>query len=342
MRRPSALVPPQLPDLLTTAQARELRNTTPPAALQPLEVRRSAYVALDPASPKYAVLRARLLGAVQLVHGRMTSNHVFVRETAAVLHGLRTWTVPRRAEVGVPPGSSGNPSIRVRRLAATVPDDERDTAAGLPVTSVDRTVLDIARFCPPGDALVPIDHFLAAATGAYPGQRERTATRAADLKKHLLRMLDRFPPGNPGTRRARAVIEHASPWSESAGESRLRWILLVAGFTTVVAQVEVRVGPVRFRSDLAIPIGRRADGRTIWLHIEFDGRVKYSGGDATATSETLRRERERELSITGTGDRLVRFTFRDLADPAAVVAEVRRHLTDVAQPPLRPVRALAA
>jgi hypothetical protein len=200
----------------------------------------------------------------------------------------------------------------------------------------------IARFSHPGEALVPLDHFLAAATRAYPGERERTETRAAELKNHLLAMLGRLPPGSPGIRRARTVIEHASPWSESAWETRLRWILLLAGFTSVELQVEMRVGGQRYRSDLAIPIGRRADGRTIWLHIEFVGRIKYGRGSADATSETVRCERERELSITGTGDRLVRFTAGELTDPDAVVTKVREQLTDVPLPPLRPVRSLAA
>src|SRR5699024_10963778 len=139
-------------------------------------------------------------------------------------------------------------------------------------------------------------------------------------------MLDHVPPGSPGIRRARAVIAHASPWSESAWETRLRWILLVAGFAWVELQVEVRVGGQRYRSDLAIPIGRRADGSTIWLHIEFDGRIKYGRGSADATSETIREERERELSIIGIGDRLVRFTADEVMDPTVVIGKVRAQL----------------
>ncbi|MGO1834721.1 MAG: hypothetical protein ACTH0C_08645 [Actinomycetaceae bacterium] len=340
MRRPSKLVPPRIPICLSSRQAEAYATADDSHRLHRL--RRNSYVALPKNAQPHAIARARHLAAAQLVHDGMALTHTFVRESAAILHGLRVWRTPRCVEVGVPPGSSGNPSGLARRHRTVIPESHLDAAAGLPVTTIDRTVLDIARFSHPGEALIPLDHFLSVATRAYLGERERTDTRATELKNHLLEMLGRLPPGSPGIRRARAVIEHASPWAESPWETRLRWILLLAGFTSVELQVEVRIGGQRYRSDLAIPIGRRPDGRTIWLHIEFDGRIKYGRGSADATSETMRRERERELSITGTRDRLVRFTADELTDHASVVAKIREQLADIALPPLRPVRSLAA
>lgn len=101
------------------------------------------------------------------------------------------------------------------------------------------------------------------------------------------------------------VIELADPRTESAGESRVRLVLLGLGYTPV-PQVEIRDGSGAFigRVDFLLENTK--------VIIEFDGMMKYGG------HEDLVAEKRRELRLQREGYVVVRLVWSDLAHPERI------------------------
>ena len=101
---------------------------------------------------------------------QMADGAVCSHITAAVLHGLPVWRIPLdRVHVtrsGRRSGSRSNPRVHVH--AASLRSDEISTAAGMPVTSLARTVCDLARTVPFEEAVAVLD---AALHGREPTSR---------------------------------------------------------------------------------------------------------------------------------------------------------------------------
>lgn len=123
----------------------------------------------------------------------------------------------------------------------------------------------------------------------------------------LQRLLEEMPRRH-GKAMARRLLPLVSPWSESWGESELRYILLSAGFPQPILQFRVESGTLVAYIDLVIP-GLR-------IAIEFDGRGKYAGQDA------LFEEKMRQDRLAREGWTFVRIAAEDLRDPGAVVRMV--------------------
>ena len=135
--------------------------------------------------------------------------------------------------------------------------------------------------------------------------REGRATRAE---------LERALPvlgGGRGHLRAARTAELASALSESAGESRTRWVLLTLGLPLPEQQAEIvdRDGILVARVDFLY--------RDRGVVVEFDGMLKYDD-PAALRQEKLREDRLREL-----GYEVVRLTWADLADPRLVERRLR-------------------
>ncbi|KUG57454.1 hypothetical protein AVL62_13605 [Serinicoccus chungangensis] len=121
--------------------------------------------------------------------------------------------------------------------------------------------------------------------------------------------LDRALPvlgGGRGQLRAARTVELASGLSESAGESRTRWLLLTLGLPLPEQQAQIvdRDGSFVARVDFLY--------RDRGVVVEFDGMLKYDDPGALR-QEKLREDRLREL-----GYEVVRLTWADLADPRVV------------------------
>lgn len=118
--------------------------------------------------------------------------------------------------------------------------------------------------------------------------------------------------GGNGAPHARTVIEHADGLSESAGETRCRWLFHVLGLPTPVLQAVIRDPAGRFlgRVDFLF-----AGERTI---VEFDGLGKYTA------PQSLVSEKAREDALRALGFSVVRITWDDLAHPQRVLAKVLR------------------
>lgn len=190
-------------------------------------------------------------------------------------------TLPRSARRSQPP------DLRYRWQA--LDPTEVTVRAGFPVTTVLRTLSDLARMT----AYPPM---LAIADAAL---REGRTDRAA---------LDALVAALP--RRARRAMADADGRAESPFESRVRAELILAGLPPPVPQHVVRDGRGRFlaRVDLAWPERR--------LALEADGAEVHAGPAA------LRRDLRRQNLLMAAAWVVLRFTWADLGAIAATVAPV--------------------
>ena len=224
---------------------------------------------------------------------------VLSHESAARLHGIEliepgqnTLTVPRsRSRLDV----SG---WRVRR--ADLPAGDVEEVDGASVTSVQRTLLDLARRLPVDEATVAADSAL----------RQGLLT-TSDLSR-LARATGR------GAARARAVASGADPSAESVLESLLRVALVAAGLRPLTQHViRDAAGGFVARVDFCWPASR--------LVVEADGYAFH------ADRAAYRRDRERLNHLERLGWRVLRFTWEDVRHrPEHVVALVVGCLGSVA------------
>ncbi len=178
----------------------------------------------------------------------------------------------------------------------------RSIAAGLPVTPLARTAVDIAR-----------EHGLAHGVCAMDsamrlGADERDFARALVAMKHF-----------PHIRRARLALELADPGAENAGESMARLLVMES----------VPSGPIQTQYPMLIR------GRVVWLDLvvgchayEFDGRVKYlrldEGGVADRPAgEVVWDEKERQRLVCGERMGMSRIVWADFWGHARQEARLR-------------------
>ena len=167
-----------------------------------------AYAEADTYAPLDATARHRL--AVAAVAARTTNGAAVSHASAAVLHGLDTWNLDfDRVHLTVSRRSGGKIGARRTLHAARLRPDEVTDVGGLPVTTVTRTVIDLA--CTVGfeEAVVVGDHAIRSG-----------ATTPDDLQRALEQAR-----GRTGISGARRVVTFLDGRSESVGESRSRVLL---------------------------------------------------------------------------------------------------------------------
>lgn len=280
-------------------------------------VRRGAYRDADASiATGHAARRTLLVDRATALHLGLTADHVLSHRTAALVHGLRLWSLPEQVDVvqGYRRSASADPAVA--RHLGSVPDDERCVVQGLPVTTLARTVADCLRTLPALDGLVVADAALARGVG----------------RAEVAALLARRPraAGNPS---ARHVLTLADGGAESAWESWLRYVVLRLGLPRPTTQLSLRTEIGWVRADL---------GWEEWrLLLEFDGLVKYrTSGDGLAPrhdpGRVLVAEKRRQEAMEATGRHVLRFTARDR--PAEVGARVLRRVPRAVVSELRPDR----
>jgi very-short-patch-repair endonuclease len=267
-----------------------------------VRIRRGVYGVPAPDGPPWEVARHRLLATAAAVHVTRRAEHWFSHETAALLWGCDLVRVPAVVDVSGPRNPQIRPEPDVRRHWTRRQGRREEVVhgLGLPVTPLERTVLDCASVVAPGDGLVVADSALRA--GADPELLEALLGRAA---------------GDRGVRRARAVIALADGRSESAGESLARYVLHAGGLPAPDLQVAVETRIGRRRVDLGWPEQR--------LALEFDGEGKYGLTEDTVRAALLR-EKRRQEALEEAGWRVLRVGWRDLSRPSELAMRVARAL----------------
>lgn len=185
-----------------------------------VSVRPGAYVAAEELDGDVAAhLHAACAAGTQLGPGTVLS-HI----TAALLHGLPLWAPPLGRVHATRDRRSGSRRNRHLHLhAAALGPDEVVSKNGLLLTSLPRTMLDIARFLPFEQALVPVDAAL----------HEHRVT-PEQLREALERAAHRA-----GNTAARQVLAFARPGAASPGETRSRVAIHRAGLPAPVLQHEL-------------------------------------------------------------------------------------------------------
>lgn len=279
---------------VTDEEVRRLRRSRELATIAP-----GAYVAsTDPRLRDPTAVHALLVAASL---DRIAPDAVVSHESAAVLHGLPLWRPPPApVHVTRPRRTSGGRTARLHVHTAPLRPEEITVVGGVRVTSVARTVVDLARTLPFEQAVVVAD-----------GALRRRPALSAELEEALARAA-RWP-GSPGARRC---LGFADGRSESVGESRSRVAIARVGLPPPVPQWEVDLRGGRARADFGWP-----DLATVG---EFDGRVKYGrllrpGQDP---GEVVYAEKLREDAIRATGLWVVRWTWAELDDFGAVAARI--------------------
>lgn len=175
-------------------------------------VHRDVYVSRD--STLTAAMRAK---AVWLWSGRAG---VVAGQSAAALHGAKWVSNDAPAEI-----LHGNrrPVGGIRSWSDRYADDEVETVGGVAVTTPARTALDLACRYPIDSAVAAID----------------ALARATKLKMADVELLAERYCGRRGIRAATEVLDLVDPGAESPQETRVRLVLIRAGFPRPETQIAV-------------------------------------------------------------------------------------------------------
>ena len=262
-------------------------------------VRRGAYAWSD--TDDRRARHRRLIDAAL----RLSSTDVVVSHlSAAALHGLPFYRdTPNRVHLSRDGRNGGYVRGRVHLHAVPLTAGDRTELEGRPVTSLARTVVDVARLLPDRRAVAFADAALA--IGLTPADAEP--------------VLQLFQ-GHPGIGRARRVIAFADGRSESAGESESRVLLADLGLPAPTLQYEVftPTGELVGRCDYAWE-----EHQTL---AEFDGLIKYGRllKPGETSSDVIVAEKIREDALRDLGWQVVRWIWDDLARPALIADRLHR------------------
>jgi very-short-patch-repair endonuclease len=241
---------------------------------------------------KHAILATAALAVTG--PGAVVSHH-----SAALIHGLDLLGcgVEESVVLTRPPGTtsrkSGCPNVRLH--VAALPAGHVVVRHGMPVTSVARTVIDLARTCSFPAGVVVAD----------------SALRARQTARAELQSVLAACPRWPGLHGARQVVAFGDARSESVLESVSRVALRDQGLPAPELQVWV--------GDETEVIGRadflwRAQ-RTI---AEADGAIKYA--DPSRAMAQL----ERDARLREAGFEVVHFTWQEITQtPGQVAASIQ-------------------
>lgn len=264
-------------------------------------VRRGAYAdAAD--EPDDPVDRHRTLLEATV---RQTSANVVVSHmSAAVLHGLPTWS-SELARVHLTRDRDGGGKVRryVHLHTAALPPTELTEIDGYPVTSLARTVVDLCR---------TLSLFRSVPSG--------DAALALGLTREDLGAVAAHCIGWSGITQARRAIAFLDGRSESVGESASRVVLHQQRVPAPRPQLEVHDPAGRF-------VARCDFGWEEFSTVgEFDGMVKYGRllKPGQTIADVVFEEKRREDALRDLGWEIVRWLWADLKNPRLLVERLER------------------
>ena len=267
-------------------------------------LRRSVFAETDVVTAAARTVRTR--HRLDLAAAVAATTHAWAGfASAAVIHDLEFLTEPTLATLRLTRPASAQSRVRRRNgielHECALPAVDRTSRDGVRVTSVARTVVDLARDLPLLDAVVLID-----------GAMRRlglTGAAASDVLSRCSRW--------DGSVNARAALDLADPRAESVLESVSRFELVRAGLAPEPQCWLLGPEGVAVRVDFLW-----WDQRTVG---ESDGLAKYVKHGSSSYLDPLQLEKLRQERLEAWGLEVVRWTSREIhTEPAAVVARVRR------------------
>lgn len=224
-------------------------------------------------------------------HLVMVRTHLMSHDSAARAHGLPLLR-PQHDLVHVTrPGVGGGRTEHgvKHHIGKALP--EVVSVADLPVTSLARTSLDLAR-----------EHGFAQGLGACDAAMRRGVT----IENFDLELAQLWSWPYVGS--ARAAVEYADPGAENIGESLARLLVIELGL----------VGDLETQFPVALPGGIAWCDIRVGCHLfEFDGRQKYlrpvdGGVSEKEASQVVWDERQRQTEVCGHGLGMSRIVWADL------------------------------
>lgn len=248
---------------------------------------------------------ARYLVRLQAAASLSRYEPVFSHHSAAVLWRLPIvgqW--PRRAHVLEASSLGGVSSGRVARHTTGIPD-ELEVIDGLTVTTLARTIVDIARVCAFGTAVAMADAALRRTEHPREGMPQTSLTR-----NDLFREAGGLPL-RQSTVKVRKVVEFADAAADRPGESMSRVSMLRAGMTLP-----------RLQEPLFGAGGRRYFVDFWWPEFnvigEFDGQGKYRDPEflrGRTPEQALKDEKAREDDLRAAGHGMARWGWEAALSP---------------------------
>jgi very-short-patch-repair endonuclease len=215
---------------------------------------------------------------------------VLSHRTAAALWGIRQ---PGSGPIEVTVPSKGRSPGQIRKHSSSLPADEVTTEVGIPVTTVPRTIFDLA-------ATTPVDNVEYA-------MREAEYLRLYDALS-FWDLLERYP----GRRGARAVQICLARRAEQTGRAR--------------SPLEEIFVPFLRRHALPLPrlnAWLRPGGRRFQVDCLWEARkviVELDGFEGHGTRTAFREDRERDRRLRVAGYDVVRIAWSQLDDEAEELA----------------------
>jgi hypothetical protein len=223
------------------------------------------------------------------------SGTVLSHRSAAALWEIRPHR--GRAEVTFRRQMHGSPGVLLHK--ASLPEDEITRVDGIPVTTVSRTILDLAAVLDCSRVERALNEAEVCGLGG--------ALTLADLVRRY--------PGRRGIVCIRRLAQAGAGVALTRSELEERFLALISDYG--LPQPLVNAG--------LFAGGRWYEADCVWrdprLVVELDGRAFH------ATTSAFERDRARDRALQVAGWRVVRVTWRQLAsEPEAVVADLRRLL----------------
>lgn len=216
--------------------------------------------------------------------------------SAALVWGLDVLVRPRVLTVVTDdPDAVGRRGRDYRLRTTRRLTGHRATQHGVPVTTVARTVVDVARTSAFSEGVVVADSALRRRLGT-PGE---LAAVLAECGRW------------PGIERARRVVGFADPRSESVLESLSRVAMHLEGIPRPRTQVRIGDARVDFLWDDVGVVG------------EADGLGKYEPDGVRTTREIVRAEKRREERLADAGFEVVRWGWEDARNPPQLSRRLR-------------------
>jgi len=241
--------------------------------------------------------RVYALGHTALsLDGRLIAALLYGGDQAVLSHTTAAWVwqlidaQPTRIHITIRGRRSSLPGVRVHHSRRV----DRATCRDLPVTSVGRTLLDLASMVTP--------------------RQLRRALAEADYRGLLQRgeLISVLGKDSPGARALRVALDcHLPQLAETFSVLEERFLELCDSAGLPQPEVNIRIGWMLVD----------AVWRPQKLVAELDGGPAHSGAAA------MKRDREREVALRSLGFRVARYTWDQVArTPELVVADLRRLL----------------
>lgn len=288
-------------DGLTRGQLRSLVRSGGLVRAWPAVYATRSAVAWAQASPQRGHALLVIAACASLGHDSVASH-----QSAALIHGLDLYPRPpaRVVMTRSPVRRSGRrESAAVFFHTADLPSDHVTRVLGAKVTTVARTVVDIARTSSFMTGVVATDSALRTALASE--------TVASFVTREALVAMCDACTGWPGIRSARRVVDFADPRAESVLESCARVFFHEHGLEPPELQFTITGPDFRYTVDFYWPRYR--------VVAEADGAVKYSDPGRAI------RQLQRDQQLRDHGEKVVHFTWRELfKTPRAVTDRVRK------------------